>query len=46
MCFYCLLVCTCIAWFVRDEEPFENFQDQDFEDFEQQQVTEEGKYIP
>ena len=41
MYLYCL-VCT---WRV-DEEPFENFQDQDFEDSEQQQVTEEGKYIP
>ncbi|XP_039778132.1 F-box/LRR-repeat protein At3g26922-like [Panicum virgatum] len=30
---------------VNDEEPFENFQEQDFEDFDQQQETEQGKYI-
>ena len=28
-----------------DEEPFENFQEQYFEDFDQQQETEQGKYI-
>ena len=29
-----------------DEEPFENIHEKDFEDFEQKQVTKEGKYIP
>ena len=28
-----------------DEEPFENFKEQYFEDFDQQQETEQGKYI-
>ena len=39
------MCCLACSWQV-DEEPFENFQDQDFEDFDQQQVIEEGKYIP
>ena len=37
----CFLVCS---WWL-GEEPFENLHDQDFEAFEHQQVSEEGKYI-
>jgi len=39
------LCCLACSWRV-DKEPFQNFQEQVFEEFEQQQVTEEGKYIP
>ena len=35
----------CGVFVTIDEEPFENFQEQDFEDFDQQQETEQGKYI-
>ena len=38
------LYCFACSWRI-DEEPFENFQEQDFEEFDQQQVTEQGKYI-
>ena len=41
MCLYCLVCSGRI-----DVEAFENFQEQNFEDFDQQQETEQGKYIP
>jgi len=39
--YFCCLACS---WRV-DEQPFENFQEEEFEETEHQQVTEEDKYI-